>query len=187
MDFKKPRAYSRKECARIASIYASTDVTYTANEISITKGLRNERQVYRILNRAVVEGIADDDTVKMMKNKAAWNSRGKGGANAERRTIKHYDALIEKRNKYFIPKGEILKIARNYAQSDLNKEDFCKYEKIDVKTFDRSLKRAIVSVWISEYMVKKLKQKSLKRHNDDRTKAFWKELERLRSENKNLK
>ena len=163
--------------------YASFDVTdKLCDEYSISK-----QTFYRVLGKAIVEGIVGDDTALIMAEKAKANTEMKVGKKGVARTKRRYFHLMEQRKTYQFPKKEATLWTMKYADSELDKKEFCIRNRITTKLFDRTVRTAIVEDWVLDEVVEKLKSKSLARFSDEKTKQFWQKLEQLRNENKNHK
>lgn len=177
------REFSRKKIWEIATKYANTKLEYSRDFFSQEYCI-SYNTFYTLLEKAVIEGIVDDETVKKMLEKASENSARKAGEGARKRSENHYAYLILKRKIYMLPKEETHNLVVKYSKSALNKKKFCKDNFITTKLFDRMMCKAIIENWVSDDTVEKIKNKSVENHNNEKTVKFWKQLLMFRSENK---
>lgn len=177
------RKFSRKKIWEIATQYANTKLEYS-REFFSQEYCISYNTFYTLLEKAVIEGIVDDETVKKMSEKAGENSARKAGEGARKRSENHYNYLILKRKIYMLPKEETHNIVIKYSNSELSKKKFCEDNFITTKLFDRMMCKAIIENWVSDDTVEKLKNKSVENNNNEKTVKFWEQLLRFRSESK---
>ena len=125
------------------------------------------------------------DTVRKMAEKAANNSREKAGEAGAIRSQKHYGHLVLKRRQYCLPKTKAAQFTREYSEKEISKEEFARQKVMTVKLLGNTIKDAIAKNWVSDRVVKRLKEKSLAQNNSQDVQDFWKVLEAYRSKNKN--
>ena len=176
------KEFSRKKVWEIATQYARTLSAYSRDYYSREYGI-NYSTFYSLLERAVVESIVDEETVRDMAIKAGNNAAGKAGEGARKRSEKHYEYLLLKRNMYMLPKTESIEYSIKYAYSAYDKQRFCEANFIDTKLFDRMLYKAIVESWVSDEVVAKLQAKSLQKDNSEKVLVFWEQLIDFRNGN----
>lgn len=184
MTKRTARDFSRKQIWEIANSYANTGYEYSHDyyerEYKISKST-----FYTILEKAVIEHIVNLDIVELMCKKAAYNSGVKAGEAGYERSIKHYDYLKKKRAQYRVSKKQAVHLTIKYSESKLLKNEFAKENYISTKMLDIIFKDAIINCWVSDEVVNKLKQKSLRQDSSQRVLNFWFKIENLRRENKN--
>lgn len=177
------KQFSRKKIWEIATQYANTESAYSrdyySREYSISYGT-----FYSLLERAVIESIVDEETVQKMAKKAGNNAAAKAGEEARQRSEKHYAYLLLKRKVYMFPKVEAVEYTIKYAYSAYDKKSFCKANFIDTKLFDRTVYKVVLENWVSDEVVSKLKEKSLRKNSGENVLAFWEQLLNFRNENK---
>ena len=162
----------RKTCARIAVIYATTPDTYNARELALAYEVSMSK-IYKYLDMSVIMSCVDMEIVKLMKAKAMRNSLLKGGEAAEKRSERHYNKLISKRNNYVVPDSEAISLVKGFSKSELYKGEFCRNERIEIELFGKTIRRVIVENLVPDSTVERLKEKSLKIHGGPKTQAFW--------------
>ena len=175
--------FSRKKIWEIATEYANTVDAYSRDYYSREYGI-SYSTFYTLLERAVIESIVDEETVQNMARKAGNNAAGKAGEGARRRSEKHYEYLLLKRNMYILPKTEAMEYTIKYAYSAYDKRIFCKENYIGTKLFNRTVYKAVLENWVSDEVVIKLKEKSLQKNNSEKVLAFWERLLNYRNGNK---
>lgn len=184
MSKKTAKDLSRKQIWEIATGYAQTNYAYSheyyEREFQISKGT-----FYTALEKAVIEHIVDMQTVELMAAKAAYNSSVKAGEAGAGRSRKHYDYLKKKRALYRLPKKQAIKWTVKYAESQFNKKEFANRACITTQLLDVTIKEAIEKSLVSDEIVAKLKEKSLRQYNGQSVFDFWDELEATRRNNKN--
>lgn len=177
------RDFTRKQIWEIASLYASTESIYSSEYFSHNHEI-SQNTFYKLIEKAVIEGVVDDRTVANIAAKAAFNSFRKAGEKGENRTKKHYDKLNSKRKEYILPKEKAVEIVTKYANSNYSKEQFAIKNYITKELFSRTIYKAITENWISDEVVEKLKKKSITRYTEELVLDFWKNLIDVRNENK---
>ena len=173
----------RKICARIALIYATTPDMYNARELALAYEV-SMSTIYKWLDMVVIISCVDQEIIKLMKAKAMRNSLLKGGKTAQKRSERHYNKLVAQRNNYVVPDAEAKILIEQFSKSELNKNEFCRFEKITVELFGKTIRRAIAENLVSDNTVKRLKQKSLEHHEGPKTRTFWENVLQEREENK---
>lgn len=175
--------FSRKKIAKIATQYAETNFAYShdyfSREYNISKGT-----FYTVLEKAVIENIVDDKIVKMMAQKAAHNSQEKANEAGKQRSAKHYEYLILKRKQYMPPKKQAIMWTIEYAYCKYSKNDFVTKNFITIALLNRVIYKAIVENWVTDEIVKILKEKSLNKDSSEKVITFWEKIEKFRIENK---
>ena len=154
------RDFTRKQIWEIASLYASTESTYSSEYFSHNYEI-SQNTFYKLID-----------------------SFRKAGEKGENRTKKHYDKLNSKRKEYILPKEKAVEIVTKYANSNYSKEQFAIKNYITKELFSRTIYKAITENWISDEVVEKLKKKSITRYTEELVLDFWKNLIDVRNENK---
>lgn len=175
--------FSRAKVWEIATLYASTDYAYSAEYFSREYNI-SKNTFYTLLEKAVIESIVDERTVKKMAIKSAHNSETKAGKPGKKRSHKHYKYLVLKRKAYMLPKEKAIALTIKYANSAATKQKFLMNNFIDKKLFGRVILKCILANWVSDDVVDKLKNKSLRSNNSKEVLEFWEQLLYFRNENK---
>lgn len=177
------RDFSRKDIWMIASLYASTSPEYSSEYFS--REYETSRDTfYRLLEKAVIENIVNDDTVSRMEMKAIYNADAKVGDMGIARTKRHYMQLRTKRKEYQLPQKYAIEITTQYANSGYSKKQFCLINFMTNALLCRTIRQAVVKNWVSDDVVEKLVSKSLQCYQSDQITKFWEGLINLRNENK---
>lgn len=178
---KTGRQFSRSEVWDVATKYVSVEkYSHTDFEAEYDS---TRSSFYTILDRAVIENVVDTETVEKMEKKAACNAENKAGEAGAGRTKKHYAYLKAKRRKYLLPKNDAITITEMYARSVYNKKNFCREYYISEQLLNRSIKKAVIENWVSDHVVKQLKEKSIRQNPGAQTFRFWEELYIFRENN----
>ena len=130
-----------------------------------------------------MENIVDIETVRLMAQKAMDNSEAKVGRNARKRSFKHYQSLVVKRTEYMLPKNKAIVLTKDYADTENTKEQFIASMYVTDALLNRTILKCIVENWVSDEVVLKLKEKSLRKDSSPKVQEFWEQTEALRSEN----
>jgi hypothetical protein len=176
------RDFSRRMIYKIAAEYAATSGDYSyryfCKEYSISKST-----FYKILEKAIIESIVPISIANNMANKAKYNSEQKAGKGGRGRSHNHYEYLKKKRATYMLPKSKAIEFVVKYARCDIPKEKFAEKYYIEKGLLNRTILKAIIENWVSDGVVKDLREKSLKYHPGENTIQFWEQVAKFRNEN----
>ena len=178
---KTGKKFSRSEVWEVATKYANC-VKYSHTDFE-TEYESTRSSFYAVLDRAVIENVVDADTVEKMERKASYNAENKAGDAGAARTKKHYAYLKAKRKEYLLPKKEAINMTEMYAKSVYNKKSFCREYYISEQLLNRTIKKSIIENWISDEVVKQLKEKSIRNNPGKNTTRFWEEIFTFRAKN----
>ncbi len=162
MTKKTARDFSRIQIKRIAEQYASTALDYSAEYFAREYKI-SEKTFYTLLEKAVVESIVDLKTVDFMERKASGNSAGHAGVSGSIRSLNHYRHLKQKRRIYLPSNKQCMKIATEFAKSDLSMSQYSKKMCIasDSNLLKRIVYHSVDKSLLSTQVVKMLQDKNV--------------------------
>lgn len=187
---KAPRHFSRKQLFNIAYAYAYFG--YTHHDFSRQYHC-NQHVFYKVLHLAVDTLVVSDTVAYKMQEVAVSKSRQKtkenSGSNetannAAIRVQRSWDKRIKARKKFNFDKQEAIQITTRYANSQMNKSQFCRFSYLPLELFDRTLKRAIINGWVDNIILAKLQEKSEQFYGKEIASAFFEKLILEREKNK---
>lgn len=175
----------------VTEAYAKSDMAYsqtnTAKDNHLTKkGLRD------LMDYAIITDLVSRETCEQVLQKAIENQRQKA-QEAGSSSIIHHKELIKRREEFLLSayaKVEVEKIAKDIAEhSSCSIHYFTEKYNIESDRLTKSiLKRAIVENIVSDEVVEKLIERSLKgieiRRVRHRTEQYFAALKKQREENK---
>lgn len=191
--FRTLKDFSRKRIARIAILYSYGNYGYCDFQEDYPYVSRSV--FYSILDAAVVENIVSDDVASRMQKVSLDNSYrqvyDKSGLSAAKKSVERGKATWRKRMRdrhdFNFNKTTSKQLAIAYANSSLSLNDFCKDNCIPVNLFNRTLKNAIINCYVSDKVVRQLREKALKFNEEEKVNQFFDFLCEKRKENKSRK
>ena len=192
MDTKKKshRHFSRKQLFNIAYAYAYFG--YTHHDFSRQYHC-GQHVFYKVLHLAVDTLVVSDTVAYKMQQVAVSKSRQRAKENsgsnetadsAAVRVQRSWDKRIKNRKNFNFDKQESIQITTRYANSPMNKSQFCRFSYLPPELFDRTLKRAIINDWVDDIILEKLQKKSEQFYGKEIASAFFGNLILKREENK---
>ncbi len=188
--FRALKDFSRKRIARIATLYSYGNYSYLDFQEDYPHASRSV--FYSILDAAVVENIVSDDVASRMQKISLDNSYRqvyeKNGLSAAKKCVERGKATWRKRfherHDFNFNKTTSKRLAIAYANSTLSLNDFCKDNCIPVNLFNRTLKNAIINCYVSDKVVRQLREKALKFNEAEKVNELFDFLCEKRKENK---
>lgn len=173
--------FSRQKIKCIAEEYANTELEFSASyfceHYNMTRGV-----FYALLRKAIIESIVSKECANKIAEKSAKNAEAHGGKGGRIRVEKAHEEYLFERVVFEFTKNDRRFYALDYADSYMNVNEFCKHHCIaDRELFDRTLTSAIVDGLVSDAIVNKLREKSVKLHAQ-KAEDFYDELAAKREE-----
>lgn len=174
---------TRNEIRRIAVSYATSpdevSASYYVDEHNVTESV-----FYHCLEKAVEESIVDLKTANMIASKAGRNGARHAGEGARVNSSKHYQRLIDARDKFEFKAPERKKFVKKYAESKKSFKVFCNDECIETFIMGSAIRVAVVNEEVDDIVVEKLYQKSVETHGKEKADSLYDELKADRAKHR---
>lgn len=176
---------------KMAEEYAESECQYSRSYFTKVYNITSEC-FYKLLYRAVVHDLVDDETVRLMRIKASRNSNLKSAQNVGKGTVSsetNYIKLVSQR-KWFIflrdfPKDKKVEITTYFAEHFEESKAECA-EKFGVSkvAFDRIMEDTLVNNEVGDEIFTKIRERSLKNNDTKAVRSYFTALRRKRNANK---
>lgn len=182
MEKRTARQFSRREVAFIAKSYADSKNDFDYRDYMVFYNI-SRHTFYKLLERAAVENIVDDDIVRRMREKAIFNVQHKHDGKGIDRINNHYDALEQKRKLYGVTEEVAIQMIKNYSKSEQDKHSFCEEAGMTTQFFDKIMMMYITTSKVDDETFQELSKKGIRNNFSRQAMIFWKEIAKKRKSN----
>ena len=173
MGQRTAQQFSRSEIAKIVSEYANPKNAFDYRNFMKNENI-SKHTFFALLERGVVEGIADESTVDQMEKKAIFNVTQKHQGNGSENIRNHYTEMRRRRKEYVFPEEKIVALIKEYSNSKMTKREFCKEMVIDTKWFDNVFRQYITTDKVEDDVFNRIYKKALIYYEfNQRVIDFW--------------